>query len=154
MPLSVGAHAPDFTLPSSQGGTLSLNKDLKGQWVALFFYPKNFTSVCTAEACQFRDVYQDLKAKGVQVVGISHDGLESHGKFKAKYNIPYPLLSDVQGIVSKAYQARIPILGIPGRVTYLLRPDHTIALVIDNLFSAQTHIETLVAFMETKAVSR
>jgi peroxiredoxin Q/BCP len=99
-----GKKAPDFSLASSEGGELSL-KDLKGKTVVLYFYPKDDTPGCTREACAFRDNQAALKKKGVVVLGVSGDSLASHGKFKAKYKLNFPLLSDPDKAVAKKYGA-------------------------------------------------
>ncbi len=102
MSLKVGDKAPDFTLESDGGGKVSL-KDLKGKSVILYFYPKDDTSGCTAEACAFRDADPDFsKAKAV-VLGVSKDSVASHKKFKTKYDLNFPLLSDPDGKTVEAY---------------------------------------------------
>jgi thioredoxin-dependent peroxiredoxin len=99
--LTVGATAPEFTLPDDSGTSVSL-KDFRGQQVVLYFYPKDDTPGCTKEACGFRDVHAMLQ-RGTVVLGVSLDGQEAHQKFKAKYGLPFPLLSDHGATVSKAY---------------------------------------------------
>jgi thioredoxin-dependent peroxiredoxin len=99
-----GQKAPDFTLPSSEGGDVSL-KDLRGKSVVLYFYPKDDTPGCTKEACAFRDTQAGIKKKGAVVLGVSGDSLESHGKFKAKYKLNFPLLADPDKAVAKKYGA-------------------------------------------------
>ena len=99
-----GKKAPDFTLASSEGGEVSL-KDLKGKTVVLYFYPKDDTPGCTREACAFRDSQAALKKKGVVVLGVSGDSLASHEKFKAKYKLNFPLLSDPDKAVAKKFGA-------------------------------------------------
>jgi peroxiredoxin Q/BCP len=88
-----GKKAPVFTLPSSEGGEVSL-KDLKGKIVVLYFYPKDDTPGCTREACEFRDAQGPVRKAGAVVFGVSGDSLESHGKFKTKHKLNFPLLSD------------------------------------------------------------
>ena len=100
--LKEGAKAPAFSLPSDDGGTVAL-KDLKGKKVVLYFYPKDDTSGCTTEACEFRDSWAAVKRKGAVVLGISPDGVKSHGKFKEKYDLPFPLLADEDHAVAEAY---------------------------------------------------
>jgi thioredoxin-dependent peroxiredoxin len=102
--LKEGMAAPDFTAPSSEGGTLSLH-DLKGRIVVLYFYPKDQTPHCTKEACSFRDARTDLQALGAVVIGVSKDSEESHRKFKEKYALNFPLLSDPDGAIITAYDA-------------------------------------------------
>jgi thioredoxin-dependent peroxiredoxin len=98
-----GSPAPDFKLQSDDGKTYSLS-DFKGKkQVVLYFYPKDDTPGCTKEACSFRDSLSTLNAAGVQVLGVSNDDLESHAKFRSKYSLNFPLLSDVDGKVSREY---------------------------------------------------
>ncbi len=99
-----GAVAPEFTLPSSEGGTLSL-ASLRGRPVVLYFYPRDNTPGCTKEACAFRDERAALRRAGAAVVGVSPDSLTSHEKFRAAYKLNFPLLSDPDKKVAKAYGA-------------------------------------------------
>jgi peroxiredoxin Q/BCP len=100
--LSVGAMAPEFSLQDDTGKTVSLNS-VKGKPLVLYFYPKDDTPGCTKEACDFRDSITRIKKTGAVVMGVSLDGPESHRKFIAKYNLPFPLLCDEDAAVSKAY---------------------------------------------------
>jgi thioredoxin-dependent peroxiredoxin len=102
MSLDVGDKAPDFTLPADSGGKVSL-KELKGKTVVLYFYPKDDTPGCTAEACAFRDQLPDFSKVKAAVVGISRDSVASHDTFKKKFTLPFPLASDEEGKVSEAY---------------------------------------------------
>jgi thioredoxin-dependent peroxiredoxin len=102
MSLEVGDKAPDFTLPTDGDGKISLGK-LKGQKVVLYFYPKDDTSGCTAEACAFRDMFPRFKKMDAVVIGISRDSVKSHDKFKTKYELPFTLASDAEGKVTEAY---------------------------------------------------
>ena len=102
MSVDVGDKAPFFILPADGGGKVSL-KDLKGKTVVLYFYPKDDTSGCTAEACAFRDALPDFSKVKAAVVGISRDPVKSHDKFKAKYDLPFPLASDEDGKLCEAY---------------------------------------------------
>ena len=102
MSVEVGDKAPDFTLPNGDGGKTSL-KALKGKTVVLYFYPRDDTSGCTAEACAFRDALPDFSKVKAVIVGISRDSVASHEKFKAKFDLPFPLASDEDGKVCQAY---------------------------------------------------
>jgi len=100
--LEEGAKAPAFSLPSDEGGTVTLEA-LKGKKVVLYFYPKDDTTGCTTQACEFRDTWESVKRKGAVILGVSPDGVKSHGKFKAKYALPFPLLADEDHAVAEAY---------------------------------------------------
>jgi thioredoxin-dependent peroxiredoxin len=102
MTVEVGDKAPDFTLPADGGGTVSL-KALKGKPVVLYFYPKDDTSGCTAEACAFRDARPDFSKVKAEIVGVSRDSVASHDAFKQKFDLPFPLASDQDGKVCRAY---------------------------------------------------
>jgi len=98
----IGDKAPDFSLPDQDGKTVSL-KSLKGKQVVLYFYPKDDTPGCTKEACGFRDSLKAIEKTNTVVLGVSMDRAESHHKFIKKYSLPFPLLCDEDGTVSKAY---------------------------------------------------
>ena len=98
----VGDKAPDFSLPTGSGEQLSL-KDLKGKKVVLYFYPKDDTSGCTREACSFRDNIRIIQKKGAVVIGASIDSVQSHEKFAAKYDLPFPLVSDEEKELVRKY---------------------------------------------------
>jgi len=104
--LSVGMPAPNFKLPATDIGEVSLAK-LKGRPFVLYFYPKDDTSGCTAEACGFRDALPKFSKLGLTVIGVSKDGLESHTKFKRKFDIDFTLASDIDGKVCEDYGAWI-----------------------------------------------
>jgi peroxiredoxin Q/BCP len=102
--IEAGKKAPDFTLPSSEGGEISL-KALRGRPVVLYFYPKDDTPGCTREACAFRDASARLKRSGAVVLGVSPDSVASHDKFRKKYRLNFPLLADADKAVAKRYGA-------------------------------------------------
>ena len=101
--LQTGSTAPNFELPSDTGNTISL-KDFAGQKVVLYFYPKDDTPGCTQESCDFRDSFSRVQAKGAIVLGVSKDSVASHQKFKTKFSLPFPLLSDESGKMLEAYK--------------------------------------------------
>ena len=100
-----GDAAPDFRLPSTEGRDISL-RDFQGGIVVLYFYPKDMTSGCTTEACDFRDRHAALAEAGAVVLGVSPDPIASHGKFIAKHSLPFPLLADVDHVAQNAYGVR------------------------------------------------
>ena len=98
----IGHMAPDFTLPADGGGKVTLS-DLRGRMVVLYFYPKDDTPGCTKEACGFRDALPDFSKIDAAIVGISKDSVARHDKFKAKYDLPFTLVSDEAGTACAAY---------------------------------------------------
>lgn len=102
MTIDVGSPAPDFTLPTDGGGSLTLSS-LKGRKVILYFYPKDDTPGCTTEACSFQTNLFDFQGANAAVIGVSKDDPKSHDRFKAKHNLDFTLVSDVDGAVCEAY---------------------------------------------------
>ena len=102
MPLQPGDKAPDFTLPADGGGSVSLSQ-FRGRPVVLYFYPKDDTSGCTAQACGFRDALPDYGKLNAALIGISRDSVASHDKFKKKHGLTFPLAADEDGKVCEAY---------------------------------------------------
>ncbi|ABX41943.1 thioredoxin-dependent thiol peroxidase [Lachnoclostridium phytofermentans] len=100
--LEIGSKAPEFTLNNQEGVEVSL-KDFLGKKVILYFYPKDNTPGCTAQACGYATLYPDFMEKGAVVIGVSKDSVQSHKKFAEKYNLPFELLSDTELEVIKAY---------------------------------------------------
>ncbi len=145
MALKIGTKAPDFTLRSSSGSNFTLSIDQIGKPLVIFFYPKDFTRGCTQEACDFRDSYNLIKQSGLDIVGISKDPVEVHQKFIDTYKLPYQLLADQDGEVARLYLARMPLIGLTKRITYVLDEKHIIRAVTDNLFEAGLHIKEVVA---------
>ena len=97
-----GKPAPDFELQSDSGETVRLS-DFRGKPVVLYFYPKDDTPGCTAEACEFRDTYETYRQRGVEILGVSPDTVASHEKFKSKYDLPFTLLADPEHKTAEAY---------------------------------------------------
>ena len=104
--VSVGDHAPDFTLPDQSGKPVRLSDLLGERAVVLYFYPKDETGGCTAEACSFRDSYEVFKDAGAEVVGVSSDTVESHQSFATHHRLPFVLLSDADGALASAMVCR------------------------------------------------
>lgn len=127
--LKVGDTAPDFTLIDDRGFPVSLKNHYGKKVVILYFYPRDFTSGCTKEACNFRDDYQIYEKKGAIVIGVSLDSQESHKKFSEKHNLPFSLLSDNNKEVAKQYG----VLGfgslVTKRVTFIINKKGKIAWI-------------------------
>ena len=126
----VGSIAPGFSLPDQKGALRNLT-EWRGRWVVLYFYPKDDTPGCTAEACAFRDDLAELSALGAQVVGISVDDTLSHKAFAEKYSLPFPLLADATAEVATKYGALSNwlVMKLAKRYTFLLDPAGRIAKV-------------------------
>ncbi|GAA3927055.1 peroxiredoxin [Hymenobacter algoricola] len=139
--LNVGDQAPDFTLPTTSGAAFRL-AGLRGQRsLVLYFYPKDDTPGCTAEACSFRDQYQDFQELGAEVVGISSDSAASHQKFSRKHQLPFELLADEGGQVRKLYEVPRALLGLlPGRVTFVIDQHGVIRYIFNSLSGAADHV--------------
>jgi thioredoxin-dependent peroxiredoxin len=148
MALKIGQIAPNFSLPSTSGKNFELSHDFKDQACIIFFYPKDFTKVCTLEACDFRDQFEEFKALNIPVVGISRDSISTHLKFKDAYQLPFELLSDGSGSVCKNYDALIPIIKIPKRVTYFLDQSHTIQGIYSDMFESKQHVDEMLKILK------
>lgn len=145
MALQIGQKAPDFKLNCTSGHILKMSENLKGKAFILYFYPKDFTRGCTAEACEFRDQFEAFRNLDVPVYGVSRDDIPTHEKFKKAYKLPFDLLSDPDGKVCKSYDALIPLIKMPKRVTYLIDDKHEIAGVFSDMFESKGHIESMLS---------
>lgn len=143
-----GAPAPDFEL-RDQDGQLHSIEDYRGQWVALYFYPKDDTPGCTTEACEFRDNIFAFRNLNCQVLGISLDDEESHKDFAQKNSLPFPLLADTEGTTAVAYGVKTKMLGmtVAKRQTFLIDPDGNIAKHYAKVDPA-THSKQILADLE------
>ncbi len=147
MALALRSQAPNFQLASTSAKVFNLREHL-GKPLILFFYPKDFTKGCTAEVCEFRDQFSEFRDMDVPVFGISRDDIPTHEKFKKAHQLPFDLLSDPDGSVCKSYDALIPIVKMPKRVTYLLDKDHQIAGIFEGLFENKKHVSAMIAKLE------
>lgn len=141
MALKVYTKAPDFSLKGTNGLRLTPSRDLREKSFILYFYPKDFTKVCTAEACEFRDQFAAFRELDIPVYGISRDDVETHERFKKEFNLPFDLLSDPSGKVCQAYDALVPLIRMPKRITYLINKEHRIAAAYSDMFESKAHIE-------------
>lgn len=144
--LKVGDQAPDFTLKSDDGATVSL-KDFRGKVVVLYFYPKDFTAGCTKEACAFRDEFSEFKKRDIAIIGISYDKPEEHAKFKMSYNLPYVLVSDKDKEVSKIYGAEG--LVVAKRITYVIDRDGKIMAIYPKV-DVNSHSKEILEFINSR----
>ena len=141
--VKVGDQAPDFALPTSVDGAQRL-KDFQGKKaVVLYFYPQDETPGCTAEACAFRDRYEDFKDAGAEVIGVSSDSEESHQQFASHHRLPFMLISDPDSALRKLYvvpkeDTQYGLL--PGRVTYVIDKQGIVRLVFSGIFAPEQHI--------------
>lgn len=128
--LAPGQPAPDFELPDAQGASRAL-AEFRGEWLLLYFYPKDGTPVCTQQACAFRDGYQELRGRGVRVVGVSLDDGASHRAFAEEHRLPFPLLSDPDGAVADRYGALWSLgpVRIARRHSFLIDPQGRLARI-------------------------
>lgn len=129
---AVGDAAPAFAGTKDDGYTLSLG-DYAGQWLALYFYPKADTPGCTKQACSLRDGIADLADLEIRVLGVSMDTVEAQAAFKAKYDLPFPLLADEDGEVAKLYGVKGSLLPFAKRVTFLINPEGQVADIIEDV---------------------
>jgi len=141
--LTVGDPAPDFSALDQDGHRVTLDELVKDSHVVLYFYPKDFTPVCTAQACAFRDVEQELARGGLHVVGVSGDDHDSHRRFATQHRVPYRLLSDPDRTIQNAYGARQLLGFFAKRVTYVIDREKRIRGAFHHELSATKHIEAV-----------
>ena len=168
MAIKVGDAAPDFTLQSQAGESVTLS-DFQGQKVVvLYFYPKDDTPGCTTESCTFRDRFQDFQDLGVEVIGISSDSTDSHQKFASKYSLPFTLVSDTLESVSltrvyslpftlvsdtdssvrRAYGVPATLGLLPGRVTYVIDKTGTVRHLFNSQFNPKKHVDEALSVLK------
>lgn len=134
----IGQVAPDFTIPTDSGESLTLSS-LRGHWVVLYFYPRNNTPLCTTQSCAFRAAFPAFRSRNAVILGVSSDSVKSHARFKARFNLPFTLLSDAEAHVSKRYGVWKErslfghrYMGIE-RTTFVIGPDGRIAHVFEKV---------------------
>jgi peroxiredoxin Q/BCP len=154
----VGDPAPEVALPD-ENGTIHRLSDQRDRWTLVYFYPEDDTSGCTTEACQFRDLHGEISDEGAQVWGISPDGAESHQRFRAKFSLPFTLLSDEDHNVAEAYGAWAlkqnsgrEYMGIV-RSSFLVDPSGRIVRVWPRVKADGHAAQVLAALAEAKAAA-
>jgi thioredoxin-dependent peroxiredoxin len=138
--IAVGDRAPSFRLPDGKGGYVGLEDFLEKKNLVVYFYPKDFTRGCTAEACGFRDAYETFTALGAEVIGISADNQDSHKAFSQHHHLPFVLLSDLDGSVRKAYDVKKTLGLFPGRVSFVIDKKGIIRHIFSSQARATAHI--------------
>ena len=140
MELKEGNKIPNFTAKDTHGNDFDSRDIIGKKPLVIYFYPKDNTPGCTAQACSFRDQYEDFKDLGAEVIGISSDSIASHQKFTQQFKLPFILLSDSEKTVRKLFGVPSGLFGIlPGRVTYVADKTGTIIMVFDSMM-AKRHI--------------
>jgi peroxiredoxin Q/BCP len=144
MTLAIGSTAPDFEVTSSDGRILK-SSDFRGKKnVVLYFYPHDFTLVCTRETCGFRDMLEGLASGSTEVIGVSFDDDTSHEAFRKKHNVPFALVADTKHALSDKFDAQnamMRLLKRPSRVTYVIDKEGRVAGVFKAEMSASTHVD-------------
>jgi peroxiredoxin Q/BCP len=138
--IQVGSKAPDFTLPSQSGTPVRLQDRLGERVIVLYFYPRDDTRGCTAEACAFRDSYEVFAEAGAEVIGISSDSVDRHSAFAGKHQLPFTLLSDQGGRVRKLYGVPAVLGLLPGRVTYVIDRQGSVRHVFSSMTNIGQHV--------------
>jgi thioredoxin-dependent peroxiredoxin len=141
MALAVGDKCPTFNLKDQSNTDFDIQTVLGKKVLVVYFYPKDDTPGCTAEACSFRDSYEDFKDLGCEVIGISSDSPQKHAEFAAKHRLSFTLLADTDKTVRKLFGVPGNLFGlIPGRVTYIIDKEGTVRHIYNSLTNAATHI--------------
>lgn len=148
MALKIGDTIPKFTAIGTNGELFNSQEIIGKKPIVIYFYPKDNTTVCTEQACSFRDKYEDFKALGAEVIGISSDSLKSHVGFASKYKLPFILLSDPDKKIRKSFGVPNDLMGlIPGRVTYVADKNGIIILIFNSM-SGKIHIDKALQILK------
>jgi peroxiredoxin Q/BCP len=148
MALQVGDKIPNFTANDNDGNIFDSAPIVGKKPVVFYFYPKDNTPGCTAQACSFRDQYEDFKDLGAEVIGISSDSVSSHEKFAKRYKLPFLLLSDNNKKLRTLFGVKTNLFGLlPGRVTYVADKNGIIKLIFDSM-NASSHIPKALAIVK------
>ncbi len=150
MAIQVGDKIPNFSAIDTNGNVFESDTIVGKKSLVIYFYPKDDTRVCTEQACSFRDQYEDFKALGAEVIGVSSDSVKSHQKFANQHNLPFILLSDADKKLRKLFGVPGDLLGlIPGRVTYVIDKEGIVQLVFNSM-SGKIHIQKALEMLQNK----
>ena len=146
--IKIGDKLPSFSLKDQNGNDVSIEKYFKNPFV-LYFYPKDDTPGCTAEACSFRNAYAELRGLSAEVIGVSADSPASHLSFAKKYDLPFVLLSDEKNKVRKLLGVPGSMFGLlPGRVTYVIGKNGIVKHIFDSQLNAKQHVREAMTSLE------
>lgn len=147
-----GDVAPDFSATATDGRQIRLRDFFGRTGLVIFFYPKDGTRICTAEACAFRDSYALFTEAGFEVIGISGDSAESHSQFVSEHRLPFPLIADQDGSLRRLFGVPRVLGLLPGRVTYVIDATGTICRIYSAAFASSEHVQQ--ALKAIKSASR
>jgi peroxiredoxin Q/BCP len=148
--LQIGDRCPQFSLKDQWGQTVTSNDIIGSQLLVIFFYPKNNTRGCTAEACAFRDEYETFVDHGAKVIGISSDSISSHEQFANEYHLPFTLLADTKKEVRETFGVPGNLLGlIPGRVTFIIDKSGIIRGIYNSQINPVAHSSEALACIKS-----
>jgi peroxiredoxin Q/BCP len=147
--ISKGSIVPDFQLLDQNGEVFQLNEYLGKFNLVIYFYPKDDTPGCTAEACSFRDQYEEFADLGAKVIGISSDTIGSHKRFADNHRLSFTLLSDIDGKVRKMFGVPSDLFGfLPGRVTYVIDKQGRVKHIFNSQFNAKKHVKEALRILK------
>lgn len=142
MSIKIGNKVPAFSLPSQNGELFDLGTVLGKKPLVIYFYPKDDTPGCTAEACGFRDAYEDFQQAGAEVIGVSSDPVVKHSAFASRYSLPFILLSDTEKKLRKLFGVPGNLFGLlDGRVTYVVDKEGVVRHIFNSQINATKHID-------------
>lgn len=136
-----GDRAPAFRRVAHDGTQVAVGPEGLDRVLVLYFYPKDETAGCTAQACSFRDAYEDFVDAGARVVGVSTDSEDAHASFAENHRLPFPLIADVDGSLAKVFGVSKTFGLLPGRVTYVIDRDGVVRMVFDSQVRTRRHVE-------------
>ncbi|MBE2250266.1 MAG: peroxiredoxin [Myxococcus sp.] len=145
---TVGQRAPEVSLLGPNGAPVKLSEYVGKKTVVLYFYPKDETRGCTAQACSFRDAYQDFTQAGAEVIGVSADDEASHASFKSHHRLPFVLLSDPGGVAAKAFEVKKSLGLFAGRVTFVIDRGGVIRHRFESQLRIGDHVEQALALVK------
>lgn len=150
--LKKGDLLPDVTLPDQNGNIISIRNFIHEKPLVIYFYPKNNTRVCTAQACSFRDAYEDFQDLGAEVIGISHDTVESHHQVVNSRSVPFLLLSDPFRTAMKAFGVPVRLFGLlTKRITFVVNKQGLIIHTFHSEIFAQKHVDESLSILKMNA---